>query len=38
MATEAASARTTGGQAAASAKGNLGKMPANIIGSTWGIF
>ncbi|KAH9738309.1 transcription initiation factor TFIID subunit 12 [Citrus sinensis] len=34
MATEVASARTTGGQTAASAKGNLGKMPANIIGST----
>lgn len=34
MATEVASARTTGAQATASAKGNLGKMPANIIGST----
>ncbi|KAI9152954.1 hypothetical protein LWI28_003557 [Acer negundo] len=34
MATEVANAKASAGHAAASAKGNLGKIPANIIGST----
>ncbi|KAL5743185.1 hypothetical protein ACOSP7_029917 [Xanthoceras sorbifolium] len=34
MATEVANTKTSVGQAAATAKGNLGKVPANILGST----
>lgn len=34
MATEVASTRTSAGQAAVNAKGNMGKVPASVIGST----